>query len=648
MGRKLHLAALLLGLAATAAGAAEVSAGGGEVIVPGEPTATATLHCIGVFWSVEADDNANAVCDVAYRKAGDDRWRAALPLHRKPGVSYDVEKSIADGRPIGFIGGLGKWNENTIAYAIKHWEANYLAGSIFNLDAATEYEVRLRLSDPDTPLKIEKLLNVATRPQPVLRTVGRKVAVLTSEEFAAALVDAQPGDTILMHEGTYQGPFLIEKSGRPDKPIVIRAAEDAAVVIRGDGYEKPGSMVFAIKGSFIHLHGVEIRDAVVGVNIGYGRHAHGGVGRGEFAIRREDIPEGISITRCRVAGVQHAIVGTGNDCYVADNDLEGLALKARGIDWSEGEGVEIKGWGSVVCHNRMRELADGVSLYPNTADQDVYNNDVSMCSDDGIELDYCDYNNRVWGNKFNYAGNNGISFQPHIGGPGYIIRNQVIGFREGCIKDRYASSDVYFFNNTFVGHKAIAEPGATRGRRRRWPIVLAPTDLPRKSYGRNNLWLVQGGTDVPVIDFHHWEAVLGGIDLDHEGLGGFFMVGSGSRGGQLVDPEYYPGSKHVSGVGLAIPINTFREVSGTLEHYTPIYPDKAFEVELPAYRDWRQEGPEPVMRLKAGAAAIDAGVVVPNVTETYSGKSPDLGALEFGEAEPCYGPRPVGTAPYDK
>jgi hypothetical protein len=45
-------------------------------------------------------------------------------------------------------------------------------------------------------------------------------------------------------------------------------------------------------------------------------------------------------------------------------------------------------------------------------------------------------------------------------------------------------------------------------------------------------------------------------------------------------------------------------------------------------------------RLKPGSAAVDRGVVIPNVTDGYSGIAPDLGALEIGAPVPHYGPRP--------
>jgi hypothetical protein len=43
--------------------------------------------------------------------------------------------------------------------------------------------------------------------------------------------------------------------------------------------------------------------------------------------------------------------------------------------------------------------------------------------------------------------------------------------------------------------------------------------------------------------------------------------------------------------------------------------------------------------LRAGSAAVDRGVHIPNVTDGYTGSAPDLGALERGLPVPVYGPR---------
>jgi hypothetical protein len=44
-------------------------------------------------------------------------------------------------------------------------------------------------------------------------------------------------------------------------------------------------------------------------------------------------------------------------------------------------------------------------------------------------------------------------------------------------------------------------------------------------------------------------------------------------------------------------------------------------------------------RLNPGSAAIDRGIVIPNINDGFAGKAPDLGALEAGQPLPTYGPR---------
>jgi len=627
---------------AVAAPGLAAAAEGERGVVPGEPAATPTIECIGIMWPVEGDENGSAKCAVAYREAGAPAWREALPLHRKPALKVDLERSTAGNRKISFMGGVSRWDRHTRQYGLDHWGANYLAGSIFSLKPGVKYEVRLSLADPDGNVSVEKTLAATTRTAPAIPSEGNKVEVTAEggrEALAKAFASAKPGDIILVHKGTYKGPFRLAAGGTAERPIVVRAAGDGPAVVEGKGYDgELENEVLGISGSHVRLHGLEIRGATVGVNIGYGRLDE----RDKWKSLNEQglIPVDVSVTRCSISKVQYAIIGTGHDCYVADNDLVGVAKDVPGIDWSEGEGIEIRGRGTVACYNRMYHVADGASIYDFASDQDFHHNEVYSTSDDGIELDYSDANNRVWDNRFFFASNNGISFQPYIGGPCYIIRNQVLGSREGCLKDRYGSSDVYFMGNTFVGHKAGLRIGG-----RRYPT--ATTDLPMNIWSRDNLYLIDGATDEPAIDAHAQEAPNHTINMDYDGLGGCFMISS-ENGGKEVDAATYPGARYVAQVGLYIPIDSFRKVAGALEHYTLVDAARLFEAPLAPIRDWREDGPMPDMRLKKESAATDAGIVLPSVNENYAGKAPDLGALESGTPEPVYGPRPPGTAEYEK
>lgn len=51
-------------------------------------------------------------------------------------------------------------------------------------------------------------------------------------------------------------------------------------------------------------------------------------------------------------------------------------------------------------------------------------------------------------------------------------------------------------------------------------------------------------------------------------------------------------------------------------------------------------------RLKPSSKAVDAGVVIPTVNDNFTGRAPDLGALEIDAPAPKYGPRWLKGQPF--
>ena len=80
-----------------------------------------TLHCLGFEWTIQGDDNHNATVTVEYRRKGAAAWREALPLLR--------------------IGEEKVWRSREF---LEHWTPRMFAGSIFDLDADTEYGPAIR------------------------------------------------------------------------------------------------------------------------------------------------------------------------------------------------------------------------------------------------------------------------------------------------------------------------------------------------------------------------------------------------------------------------------------------------------------------------------------------------------------------------
>jgi hypothetical protein len=58
--------------------------------------------------------------------------------------------------------------------------------------------------------------------------------------------------------------------------------------------------------------------------------------------------------------------------------------------------------------------------------------------------------------------------------------------------------------------------------------------------------------------------------------------------------------------------------------------------------DWHTKLDPITPELGAASPAIDKGIVLPNIDDLFTGRAPDLGAIESGCGAPIYGPRPMG------
>ena len=92
----------------------------------------------------------------------------------------------------------------------------------------------------------------------------------------------------------------------------------------------------------------------------------------------------------------------------------------------------------------------------------------------------------------------------------------------------------------------------------------------------------------------------------------------------------------------------FREATGQEAHGLEIDYDifENLSPPDPARRYHVYHSADLSFRLKAGGNAIDAGVPLPTVNDGFTGKAPDLGALEFSGTEPHYGPRWLTWKPF--
>ena len=147
-GRLTALSLVVVGVWYRIAGLAAQTANG---VTAGEPLVEPpTLISLGLEWPVEGDANRNAAVAVEYRRKGATAWRKGLPLLR--------------------IGGERTAYLQTLNYTAPHM----FAGSVFDLDEDSDYEVRLTLSDPDgVKGRAQRVVTAHTRPEPRPSATGK-------------------------------------------------------------------------------------------------------------------------------------------------------------------------------------------------------------------------------------------------------------------------------------------------------------------------------------------------------------------------------------------------------------------------------------------------------------------------------------------
>jgi hypothetical protein len=612
-----------------------------------------TLISLGFEWQIDGDDNRNAEVAVSYRKKGDKPWRQGLPLLRLQ-------------------------REQTISGPMAYTAPNMFAGSIFDLEPATEYECRFVLTDPDgVGGKTERLVTMRTRPEPKpfgggqvyhVYPVGYKgqrqapafaglgAAYFTgsshTDNFNTFPPRVKPGDTILVHAGLYKdnrfsyaqggeagtapsdGTFFLTQSGTADKPIVIKAAGDGEVIFDGDGAH---SLFNVMAANYNYFEGLTIRNTDIAFLAGL-KNIAGSSGLTVKKCRFEDIGRGINTDW-----------SGSKDFYIADNIFIGrnrsdILMGWIGNTWKNLPGfpnkllseyaVKVYGSGHVVAYNYVANFHDGIdhATYGNPdgtpnpirdrlpVSIDFYNNDITNVDDNCIEADGAAHNIRVFRNRCFNDAHRALSTQPVFGGPVYFMRNVVYHVPEGgALKFMYGSSGILVYHNTLIAPA-------------RW-MLSAVSNL----HFRNNLIL--GRSEVPEIftvdTFTNYSTSDYNGFRPNEDADFSFMWNSPPTGTRADYTAKREERKFKT-------LQAYAEATGRDKHSILIDYNFFQNVSAPDPSDPRKlyKPDDFDFRLHPGSQAVDAGVRLPNVNDDFTGRAPDLGAYETERPVPHYGPRP--------
>jgi hypothetical protein len=567
--RGLALGALLVLLAAAAPARAANS------LTVMDPTLDMpTVVTLGVQLLITGDDNFNATVTVRYRVTGTSAWSTGMPLFR-----VHPEQLQSGAPPAQF------------------------AGSIFFLRPDTSYDIELHAVDPDGG-DFTKTLTGKTLPVPGDPPSPHTVNVTDTASLQAALTAAQPGDVILVANGTY-GVLTFPAGGVAGNPVVVRGASQDGVIVDGAGCASCNVIEYYNAG-YVHLENLTIQNA-------------------QRALRVQTT--GTTGNVFRRLHVKNVILGIttdddANGYYVADNVLEGrlvwpLVYKTDQGAHANDDGINVHGSGNVIAYNRISGFGDAMKTEQNeTRANDFYGNDVLWTYDNGIELDTSQGNVRAFYNRWT---NNSAptSFQPIFGGPAYLVRNLIVNVADEPFK-LHALGGVSEPSGGLILHNTVVKAGSS--------IQLSTPDTTRNFAIEDNLF-IGNPTDGYSV---HWDTptVDPSVTLDFDG--------------------YWPDGKFefgYSNTGDDMTYASFAAVvaAGRLEQHGLLVGASNFASGLATPSDWTVLLPPPDCSLSPSSLAVDRGTTFPNLDDGFTGNAPDLGAIELGCAQPAYGPRPAGV-----
>ncbi|MEO8465580.1 MAG: hypothetical protein ABI640_09590 [Gammaproteobacteria bacterium] len=649
-----------------------------DVVLPGELVIEpATLINLGFEWFIQGDANRNAAVEVSYRKVGTPAWKPGLPLLRLNGERIYGESRV-----------------DVIA-------PNMFAGSVLDLDPDTAYEARFVMSDPDVVRgPAERIVTVRTRAEPQPYAGGRVFHVyphgfkgqktepsfeglMCAYNFWCAGTDwatsgrprVRPGDTILVHAGIYKynryeytnnpnvnrtepldGTYYLTADGTPDMPIAIKAAGDGEVVFDGDG----NFALFDVRAAdYTYFEGITFRNAEIGIQAGT-QFIAGSKGLTVKKSRFENVGAGIFTNYSGSSGY-----------YIADNTFIGRNDPKHMIGWAgdlwtkyagvEGQifppkmasyvAVKLYGPGHVVAYNYIADFHDGINVetygnpdgsyasgpgivdgpkYPTREywDRrpvaiDFYNNYITNSHDNPIEADGSLHNIRIMRNMLINHPSHAFCNQPTLGGPVYWIRNVAYNLPGGSTRLTNGAAGALFYNNTILTETQAA--GASNihwrnnlmlGQNSAPAILSVNTFTSYTSSDYNGFRLNPGAT--PAFE---WNTPAEGI-ADFTGPGHEAKL---RRQGFASLAEYAAATGQDSH-SVAVDYDVFVDV-------------RRLDAQDAANAQKLYRADEFDFRLKPRSAAVDKGVHLPNVTDGFAGRAPDLGALEVGQPVPHYGPR---------
>ena len=422
---------------------------------------------------------------------------------------------------------------------------------------------------------------------------GTSSAPFRTLQKAASIVTA--GGTILVRPGRYAG-FTISRSGTSDEPIVIRAASGRPVI---DGALDGRVDVIKVNGAHdIRIEGLEVTGAQGGNYTGAGIRTENGASRIVIVdnVIRENRSYGInshSSTNVTIRGndIHHnaqgvQVTGRGDGTRILDNDIHDNVYMIRNTPKSENAHDDTGAVGIGFVKSTGAVLATG---------------------------------NRIWGNRaasYDYEWD-GAAFEIY-GASNVTMSDNTAWDNENVLETGTDSSSPQCTGNVFA--RNIAYGATTAGRS--WGMFLrCAADM---VVAHNTFHDLDGFAFAIGADSANFSGSIGGLRIVNNII---TLNGTGAK---------------VFGLTTALPDSV--EIDHNLARTSGVYAtlaDGRRTSDPATFSEWtgyqrHQDLSSPGFvdagardyRLKSTSPAVDAGIRVPGVSDTWAGEAPDLGRYE--------------------
>ena len=461
-------------------------------------------------------------------------------------------------------------------------------GSIVHLKSGTEYEVKLKLEKTGT----EKIMTGSTWSDkfPVVKTTKLPA---NSAETLKITESGTPQGYILYTVGD-SGSSVIDVQNKSENCVTINASY---IILRGLTLKNAARYVITLG----DCHDVVIEKCDIS---GWGK-----IDRKGWGVDFEGAIDSKSQNLTRVIIQRNKIHHPRTDSNNWRENNNGLHPKGpQAITFWDSDGNHVIRYNEVYSDkdHYFNDIFGGAHNFsykgfPNR-DSDIYGNRISNCWDDGIEAEGANCNVRIWGNYIDETYQK-IAVASVSYGPIYIWRNIAGAAKENDIGAGYDPIRGGFLKTShkmgggkiYVFHNTLLQP-------------LAPKDKKHElntKFGGCSAGLGSGG---PMLN------VMSRNNILHISWWRWMSIFDKNRD-QSNDLDY-----DIFNGEVQLPKMVKSEFNGIRA--------------IPVYDPKNKTGQYALDKLSPG---FDAGAILPNFNDNYTGKAPDIGAFEKGSKAMQFG-----------